>query len=136
MLKHYLGSMPQIYRFILTGIVAVGTDFLSYNALISVLSIDIAKGSSFTLGAISAFFLNKLWTFNNQTTMGPTAIKFASLYSATFLTNIAVNHYSLILLTDIKPICFFFATGASTVLNYMGMKYWVFINNNKQQGCL
>ncbi len=135
MLKAYFSQPPQIARFIMTGIIAVSTDFLFYTALATVIPIDMAKGCSFILGSIAAFFLNKLWTFNDQSTMGSAAVKFASLYSATFLSNVAVNHFSLALLPDMKIICFLLATGTSTILNYIGMKYWVFSSNNKQ-GCL
>ncbi len=135
MLKVYLTSPPQFARFIMTGLIAVSTDFLFYNALVTVIPIDTAKGCSFIFGSIAAFFLNKLWTFNDQSTIGQAVIKYAGLYSATFLSNVAVNHFSLLLLPDMKFLCFLLATGTSTILNYIGLKYWVFSNSNKQ-GCL
>lgn len=120
----------ELVRFLITGILAVGTDFSSYYLLLDVLSIDVAKGTSFILGSIVAFILNKMWTFENDAQVAPALLQFTLLYTMTFLANVAVNHLTLNWITEITLVGFLFATATSTVLNFLGMKFWVFKNPN------
>ena len=126
-----MANKQELLRFLVTGILAVGTDFSSYNLLLEYLPVDVAKGTSFVLGSVVAFFLNKLWTFESDRQVATTAIHFAMLYSLTFLANIAVNHITLQFIMDIKLLGFLSATATSTVLNFLGMKFWVFKPNKK-----
>lgn len=121
-----MANKQELMRFLVTGILAVGTDFSSYYLLLELLPIDVAKGTSFVLGSIVAFFLNKLWTFESDRHVTTAAIHFAALYGLTFMANIAVNHLTLQFIADIKLVGFLAATATSTVLNFLGMKFWVF----------
>ncbi|MEY8198005.1 MAG: GtrA family protein [Colwellia sp.] len=116
----------ELLRFLVTGILAVGIDFSSYWLLIDVIPTDVAKGLSFILGSMVAFIMNKLWTFEDETQLGNAAFQFACLYSLTFLVNVAVNHLILAYAIEMKLLAFLFATATSTVLNFLGMKFWVF----------
>ena len=116
-------------RFLITGLLAVGIDFSSYWLLSDVMPTDMAKACSFILGSIVAFFMNKLWTFENDDHAVNSALQFAGLYSLTFFANVAVNHLVLNNAVDMKLLAFLFSTATSTVLNFLGMKFWVFSSN-------
>ncbi len=121
----------ELFRFIVAGILAVATDFSSYFLLQHFFSIDVSKGISFILGSIVAFIINKLWTFENDEPVNKALLQFSILYCCTFFANVAVNHWVVISLQNIiyvKYIGFFFATATSTILNFLGMKFWVFSN--------
>lgn len=131
-MPHLEQTKKELPRFIVTGLLAVFTDYVSYLLLISILPIDIAKGCSFILGSIVAFILNKLWTFEYEEKAAAAIIPFIALYSSTFFVNVGLNHFSLIYISDLKTVAFLIATAASTVLNFLGMKFWVFNSSNRQ----
>ncbi len=118
-------AKQELLRFLLTGMTAVATDLCSYYLLMSTIDIDAAKAISFILGSVIAFFMNKMWTFESNSKVSSTVIQFSLLYSATFLANVVVNHL-LIQLNTGMIVAFIFATATSTVLNFIGMKFWVF----------
>jgi len=119
-------TQQEIFRFIATGLTAVATDFGSYLFMLDIVSADIAKGSSFILGSVVAYFMNKIWTFGNNEAVKSTLVHFILLYSLTFMANVAVNHISLIYISELMVIGFILATATSTILNFIGMKFWVF----------
>ncbi len=115
----------EIPRFIIVGLSAVFTDFISYIALLYFLQHDYAKTISFILGSIVAFNLNKYWTFKRYLNNKYEIIKFIMLYTTTLYLNISTNRLS-IELTDMILLSFVVATGISTMVNFIGQKFWVF----------
>jgi putative flippase GtrA len=116
----------EVVKFIVTGCLAVTTDLISYYLLIDHISIDPAKAISFILGSIIAFILNKLWTFQSKTQLSIAAFQFSILYGLTFMANVSVNHIAIIYMETITQVAFLLATATSTILNFIGMKFWVF----------
>ena len=116
----------EMSRFIATGLLAVSTDCLSYFILAEYIPINTAKGVSFMLGSLVAFFFNKIWTFNNEDKLAPAVLQFSILYTSTLFANILINQITLSYISYNQVFAFFCATGTSTILNYIGMKYWVF----------
>lgn len=98
-----------------------GFDYL----LLNFLSHNPAKAISFILGTIVAFVLNKYWTFQKYKRSFNEVLKFGVLYSATLGANVMTNKIVLEL-THIVFLAFLVATGVSTVLNFIGQKFWVF----------
>lgn len=119
-------TATQLPRFIVTGLMAVATDYISYLLLANFIAVDFAKGSSFILGSVVAFVLNKLWTFESEKKASAALLPFIMLYSSTFCVNVGLNHFTLVYVSDIKTLAFLVATAASTILNFLGMKFWVF----------
>ncbi len=115
----------EIPKFIIVGLSAVFTDFISYIALLYFLQHDYAKTISFILGSIVAFNLNKYWTFKRYLNNKYEIIKFIMLYTTTLYLNISTNRLSLEL-TDMILLSFVVATGVSTIVNFIGQKFWVF----------
>ncbi len=117
-------SLPA-RRFIIVGGLAVLTDCVSYFLLCHILIPSLAKGISFVLGASLAYILNNFWSFSIARIDMSNVSQFALLYSVTLLVNVAANSFSFSLYPK-RLFAFIIATGISTVLNYVGQKYWVF----------
>lgn len=116
----------EILWFLVAGFSAVGTDMSTYYALKLLLPVSISKAISFILGSIIAFIINKYKTFQKEEFVSSEIIKFAILYISTLGANVFVNKITLLLLPEWYFFAFLCATGTSTVLNYLGQKFWVF----------
>jgi len=128
----------QLIIFSIVGILTVAIDFLIYRAMIHLNpfgfnSVNIAKGIGFIGGAIFAYFANRFWTFQQQTTSSKSITRFILVYVLGLSANIAMNHLSISWLNDsiITPeyillIAFILATGVSASFNFMGLKFLVF----------
>ena len=132
-------TKKEVARFIASGVCAVATDMLFYYMLSNFLEVSVSKGISFLLGTITAYLMNKYYTFGQKDKNAKEVLKFITLYLASLLLNISVNKSSLAVLPlplkyvhflnnyqSIKLFAFLFATGASTVVNFLGQKFWVF----------
>ena len=115
----------ELKRFLVAGISAVGTDLATYYILLNFFNTDIAKAISFLLGTIVAFIINKYWTFEKHEKSYKEIVKFGLLYSATLGANVITNKIVLDIFS-ITILAFLIATGVSTVLNFIGQKWWVF----------
>lgn len=136
-------TKKQIFRFIISGICAVVTDMLFYYILSAFIELSLAKGISFLIGTITAYLLNKYFTFEKKEKSYNEIIKFIILYTTSLTANIIVNRICFIILPFlfkhiyfldnnkmIKLFAFFFATGTSTIINFLGQKFWVFNSKN------
>ena len=116
----------EIRRFLVAGVGAVGTDLCLYYILCNFLSHDIAKSISFISGTVVAYVINKYWTFESYTHSYIELLKFILLYSLTLGANVLTNKYMLVASVGNTLLAFLLATGVSTVLNFIGQKWWVF----------
>lgn len=118
----------QVGRFIVTGVGAVITDLLVYQLLSFVMLVDIAKAIGFMSGSILAYTVNKFWTFEQEKKSKTELVRFILLYASTLAINILINRLSLNYIQFEYSVAFAFlaATGTSTVLNFIGMKFFVF----------
>ena len=115
----------ELKRFLIAGLTAVGTDFITYYVILNFLHHDIAKTLSFILGTVVAFVVNKYWTFERYEKNYKQIFQFTILYSATLFVNVMVNRLVLDY-AELVFLAFIIATGASTILNFAGQKWWVF----------
>jgi len=118
----------ELNKFLFAGLAAVGTDLLVYYLLLNLLSTEMSKGISFIIGSVVAFVINKYWTFEKPEKSYKEMIRFGVLYLTTLGLNVMTNKIVLDY-TDIVLVSFIVATGISTILNFVGQKWWVF---NKQ----
>lgn len=116
----------QLLRFLLVGSTTVLIDFLVYTILINILPIPASKIVSFLSGTVFAYFANKLWTFEKVGISHKELVSFFILYGITLFINVSINQAVLHFLPDAILIAFLAATGTSTVLNFIGQKWWVF----------
>jgi len=127
----------QAARFLLVGISAVVIDFVVYRLLLS-FSVPTApaKISGFITGAVFAYFANRIFTFESESRRKRTEIaKFIGVYAMTMLANVAINSLAISLFAFGKysiDIAFVLATGTSAALNFIGMKFFVFIQAIEQ----
>ena len=115
----------ELKRFLIAGFSAVGTDLVTYYILLNFLSHDIAKAISFLFGTIVAFVINKYWTFEKHDKSYKEVVQFTILYTLTLGVNVVTNKFVLVQMDSIL-FAFLVATGVSTVLNFLGQKFWVF----------
>jgi putative flippase GtrA len=121
----------QLSLFILFGFATVAVDSFTYSVLLYFfqLSIANAKAVGFLTGTFFAYIVNKRWTFSNQIIRPRSYQRFFVLYASTLLVNVYVNHVILYLLNGFSfsiEIAFLFATMVSAILNFLGMKFFVF----------
>ena len=135
-----MSTKKQINRFILVGIGAVLIDFLTYKIFLVFLTFSFAKTLSFMCGACFAYVANKFFTFEKREYCKKEIRKFVTLYLATLVANVMVNKLSLVILFTFQKwlmleifseaksvfLAFLAATSTSTILNFIGQKFWVF----------
>src|ERR1700743_1528721 len=89
------GVIDQAVRFVLFGVLSAGVDFGVYQLFLHVGTwADLAKAISFVCGTVTAYLLNRRWTFDSAGGAAP-ATRFAALYSVTFFVNVGVNALGL-----------------------------------------
>jgi putative flippase GtrA len=123
------GVIDQAVRFVLFGVLSAGVDFGVYQLFLHVGTwADVAKAISFVCGTVTAYVLNRRWTFDSAGGAAP-ATKFALLYTVTFFVNVGVNALGLHLLAGHRwqvPLAWVIAQGTATVINFVMLRTVVF----------
>ncbi|MBN1075612.1 GtrA family protein [Clostridium botulinum] len=119
-------NTKELLRFLIGGGSAVITDYAVYKLLLLCsIDISISKAISFICGSIVGFIINKLWTFESKAFSKLELLRYIILYTTTASVNAWVNNI-LLFLFAIQGLAFICATGASTILNFLGQKFFVF----------
>lgn len=117
----------ELLRFLVGGGSAVITDYISYRILLYIgINMSAAKVISYVCGAVLGFVINKLWTFESIGFSKAEIIKYIMLYMVSACVNAGINKV-VILVVNMQIIAFLCATGISTVLNFLGQKFFVFV---------
>ena len=124
-------TINEILIFLLVGITTVVIDLLVYVFLATGINLnyDFSKGVGFVIGTIFSFFANGKLTFARKSLNYLILFKFLCLYSFSLFLNITINQLimkSLLETSNFFWYAFVIATSVSALLNFIGMKFYVF----------
>lgn len=123
------GVVDQAVRFVLFGVLSAGVDYGVYQLFLHIGTWpSVSKAISFVCGTVTAYVLNRRWTFDSAGGAAP-ATRFALLYSTTFFVNVGVNELGLHTLTHHTwrvPVSWVIAQAVATVINFVMLRTVVF----------
>ena len=123
-------SLREVFLFVFIGGCSTAIDFILYLIFLHAVNVVIAKGASMIAASVFSYILNKTLTFKvrKQSDTGM-VIRFYIVFVLNLLANVSVNwlFYSL-LQTEVIP--FILATAAGMTVNFLGQKYFVFMEKH------
>lgn len=125
----------QLSIFVLNGLISVSIAYLIYWALVSSgkIGINAANGLAYISGIAYGFLANRKWAFqDNELITGSKIVRYVALHVFTLTVNVLVNAivFNLIRgMTGDMLFAFLVAISVTTILNFVGLKYWVFKRN-------
>lgn len=130
-LKENKIQVKELLKFLVGGTSAVLTDYVGYRVLLSAgWDLSAAKAVSYVCGAAVGFVINKLWTFESRGFSKAEIIKYVILYAFSACANAFVNW--IVSIVFAAPLfAFLCATGVSTVINFLGQKFFVFVKGER-----
>ena len=127
----------EIRYFLIIGILTVLIDYLVYFLSRKlILNTSQAKAFGFITGTVFAFLANRNITFRNHDNIWGHLYKFFILYSGTLFINVIINNNLLNWFNDFHfkvQLSFLMATLTSAIINFIGMKYFVFFIKNQNR---
>jgi putative flippase GtrA len=124
-----LSLSTQVWRFLITGGFAAIVDFGLYVVLLEFgLHVNIAKTLSFIAGTITAYLINRRWTFQAAHSHAR-LIAVCVLYALTFAVQVGINYFFYMEFESQPwrvPVAFVIAQGTATVINFIVQRSLIF----------
>lgn len=121
----------ELLKFLVGGGSAVIVDYVTYKILLLIgWDVSLAKAVSYVCGAAVGFVINKLWTFESKGFSKVEIVKYIVLYAFSAVVNAGINKL-VILIFNVEVLAFLCATGVSTVINFLGQKFFVFAKKGR-----
>lgn len=89
----------------------------------------LASATGFACGACLGFYANRRWTFQSSASPASTAPKFAILYASSLGIGLMTLWFCVETLGISAELGNLATIGISTMVNFVGNKYWVFRDN-------
>lgn len=116
----------ELLRFLVGGGSAVVVDFIGYRLLVALgVDMSVSKAVSYVLGAAVGFVINKFWTFECKELSANEIVRYVILYLCSAMINAGVN-FVVMKLFQVTLLAFLCATAVSTIINFLGQKFYVF----------
>ena len=143
-MKITLNEVKQFARFVVTGFLNTGIDFVALYLLIQLsgystgVHYSIFKGISFTLATVNSYLLNKFWTFGAGRSGG--GVNELGRFVAVALVALAVNITAASLVVGIGPLAGLSSnlwalvgaaagSAAALIFSFLGFRLFVFGKN-------
>ena len=124
-----LSLSTQAWRFLITGGFAAIVDFGLYVVLLELgQHVNIAKTLSFIAGTITAYLINRRWTFQAAHSHARFIAVFVH-YALTFAVQIGINYFFYMEFESQPwrvPVAFVIAQGTATVINFIVQRSVIF----------
>jgi putative flippase GtrA len=125
----------QVVFFLINGLVSLLIAYSIYFILIhNGVTVSLSNSLAYVIAMLYGFFANRKFAFNdNEIVSNIKIIKYIILYSFTLILNVNINSVALDIIAGFYGdlfLAFFVALSISTVINFIGMKYWVFKPSN------
>ncbi len=128
-LQPNLSLSTQVWRFLVTGGFAAVVDFGLYVVLLEFgQHVNIAKTLSFIAGTITAYLINRRWTFQAAHSHAR-LIAVCVLYALTFAVQVGINYFFYMQFESQPwrvPVAFVIAQGTATVINFIVQRSLIF----------
>ena len=128
MYKFFKRNNRQIFRFLVSGLIASSFNFISYRALYLIFkNILFASISGYCVGILVSFVFAKFWVFNNSSSR-PLLKSFSLFCLIYFFGGIEMSLVIVFLnrLIDNYKIAWLFGALIGSLNNYLGSKYFSF----------
>jgi putative flippase GtrA len=124
-----LSLKTQVWRFVVTGGLSAIVDFGLYVSFLSMgLQVNVAKSISFVAGTVTAYLINRRWTFQ----AAPSRARFVAvmlLYALTYTVQVGINYVFYMQFEHEPwrvPVAFVIAQGTATVINFVVQRSIIF----------
>ena len=116
----------SIYKFVVSGGIATGIDFVCYMLLHQIFWPSVAKTISMIIANIWSYIVNKRWVFaSNKKTDYRMVVSYLGVQALNLGAHVGVNSLMLYL-TELVILSFVVATLCATIVNYSLQKLIVF----------